>query len=90
MGEKDDRPDAGAIEEEDNLYGHEDEDREPPQASLHPDDPGNFFKLSTFLKTVLAHSITDTDIDSAEVLIRAYCTELLHVCHISLHHKCIH
>jgi hypothetical protein len=72
-------PDAGAMEVEDDLYANDKDDAEPAQANLHPDDPGNFFKLSEFLKIVLAHSITDKDIDQAETLIRAYCTELLHV-----------
>jgi hypothetical protein len=72
-------PDAGAMEVEDDLYANDKDEAEPAQANLHPDDPGNFFKLSEFLKIVLAHSITDEDIDRAETLIRAYCTELLHV-----------
>jgi hypothetical protein len=72
-------PDAGAIEVEEDLYEAPRDQPEPAQASLHPDDLGNFFKLSQFLEIVLAHFITDGDIDRAEVLIRAYCKELLHV-----------
>jgi hypothetical protein len=75
--------DAGAIENEDDIYVHSDKTPEPAQANLHPEDPSNFFKLAAFLKIVLAHSITDDDINSAEDLIRSYCTELLHVGKIS-------
>jgi hypothetical protein len=74
--------DAGAQEEEDDIYGHGDDDNDEPRAAnLHPQDPANFFKLSLFLKIVLAHSVTDSDIDQAEALIRSYCAELMHVCH---------
>jgi hypothetical protein len=71
--------DAGAQEDEDDVYNGHANVEEPRQANLHPDDPANFFKLSKFLKIVLAHSITNDDIDNAEDLIRSYCTELLHV-----------
>jgi hypothetical protein len=77
--------DAGAHHEEDDVFGKsDDETNEPRQPNLHPQDPANFFKLSSFLKIVLAHTITDDDIDQAEGLIRAYCTELLHVSCFSL------
>jgi hypothetical protein len=79
MDRDDPIPDAGAQEDEDDVYDSHDNVEEPRQANLHPDDPANFFKLSKFLKIVLAHSITNDDINDAEGLIRSYCTELLHV-----------
>jgi hypothetical protein len=55
--------DARAMEVQDNLYANNKDNTKPAQANLHPDNPSNFFKLSEFLKIVLAHSITDKDID---------------------------
>jgi hypothetical protein len=54
---------------------------DPVEAHLHPDDPNNFFKLSHFIKLVLAHSLTTADVDKAEDLIRSYCIQLSEVCH---------
>jgi multidrug efflux pump subunit AcrA (membrane-fusion protein) len=45
--------------------------------SLHPDDPGNFLRLSAALRLLVRRRLTDTHIDRAEQLIREYCTELL-------------
>ena len=45
--------------------------------SLHPDNPGNFLKLSAALRLLVRRQLTDTHIDRAEHLIREYCTELL-------------
>jgi hypothetical protein len=60
-----DVPDAGAQEVDEDLYadGHDDQE-DNRHANLHPDDPGNFFKLSHFLKISLAHSLTDKELMS--------------------------
>jgi hypothetical protein len=68
-----------AAREADCNEASEGGEPEPAHANLHPDDPGNFFKLSEFLKIVMAHSLTDADVDRAEVLISKYCLELKHV-----------
>jgi len=47
--------------------------------SLHPDDPHNFLKLCSALRILIRRRLTSRDIDHAEVLIREYCTELIHV-----------
>ncbi|TFY72264.1 hypothetical protein EVG20_g747 [Dentipellis fragilis] len=72
-------PDAGAQETDDIFGNSDDEGNEPIYPNLHPDDPSNFFKLSSFLKIVLSPTITDQAIDEAEHLIRAYCRELVHL-----------
>jgi hypothetical protein len=59
---------------------NEDEEPEPVYPNLHPQDPSNFFKLSAALKLLLARKITDSDIDTADALLREYCTELMEVC----------
>ncbi|EPS99806.1 hypothetical protein FOMPIDRAFT_1030690 [Fomitopsis schrenkii] len=57
----------------------DDEGDEPTHPNLHPDDPAHFFKLTRFLKLVLAVQVTDQSIDEAELLIREYGTNLLHL-----------
>jgi len=47
--------------------------------ALHPDDPGNFLRLSAALRLLVRRRLTDTHIDHAEQLIREYCSELLPV-----------
>ncbi|VDB84878.1 unnamed protein product [Peniophora sp. CBMAI 1063] len=77
------RPDAGAVEEEQDIFAEpDDEDEEaiaraPP--NLHPDDPANMAKLSRFLRIVLAKSLNDAEINTADTLIREYCTELIYL-----------
>lgn len=55
----------------------EKEARSPP--NLHPDDPANFCKLSSAVKLLLSHPITDQQIDAADVLLRSYGPELITV-----------
>ncbi|KAF7372218.1 hypothetical protein MVEN_00081200 [Mycena venus] len=45
--------------------------------NLHPDDPGNFLKLSAALSILQQETLWDADIDNADSLIREYCTELI-------------
>ncbi|KAI0282680.1 hypothetical protein BC826DRAFT_974159 [Russula brevipes] len=45
--------------------------------SLDPDDPANFLKLCSALRILIRHRLNDSEIDQAEDLIRAYCTELI-------------
>ncbi|KAF7377085.1 hypothetical protein MSAN_00127100 [Mycena sanguinolenta] len=61
-------------EDSDDEELEEREARAPP--NLHPDDPPNFFKLSAAVKLLLAHPITDSQIDEAEKLLRSYLPEL--------------
>ncbi|KAK7008315.1 hypothetical protein R3P38DRAFT_2552218 [Favolaschia claudopus] len=46
-------------------------------SNLHPDDPRNFLKLCTALKTFIAGVITETDLTRSDTLIREYCAELV-------------
>ncbi|KAI0027268.1 hypothetical protein K488DRAFT_74674, partial [Vararia minispora EC-137] len=74
--------DAGAQEQQTDLYG-DDKDNEEGDTNrgprLHPDDPGNFFKLSAALNLLLALTIDDASIDEAAALLRDYCIELIHL-----------
>ncbi|KAG0694715.1 hypothetical protein DFH29DRAFT_1006099 [Suillus ampliporus] len=54
-----------------------DDGEEELKFGLHPDDPANFLKLSGALRILMQHTLSDTDIDSADRLIRQYVTELL-------------
>lgn len=63
---------AATGEEEDD----DEEDDETPSC-LHPDDPGNFLKLSEALRILLGRKINDVQIDQAEGLLRGYCQELI-------------
>jgi hypothetical protein len=53
--------------------------------SLHPDDPGNFLRLSAALCLLVRRRLTDTHIDRAKQLIQEYCTELLLVSPLTRH-----
>ena len=53
--------------------------------SLHPDDPGNFLRLSAALHLLVRRRLTDTHIDHAEQLIWEYCTKLLLVSPLARH-----
>ncbi|KAJ6517961.1 hypothetical protein C8R47DRAFT_1062533 [Mycena vitilis] len=67
---------AGADSDDDEDSDEEErEARTPP--NLHPDDPGNFCKLSSAVKLLLSHPITDQQIDTSEQLLRSYCLELI-------------
>ncbi|KAJ6501497.1 hypothetical protein C8R47DRAFT_1107562 [Mycena vitilis] len=67
---------AGADSDDDEDSDDEErEARTPP--NLHPDDPGNFCKLSSAVKLLLSHPITDQQIDTSEQLLRSYCLELI-------------
>jgi hypothetical protein len=81
MAAEDDIPNTGAQEISEDIHGNNGKDStlDVPYANLHPNNPGNFFKLTCFLKITLARSITNLEIDEAEQLIRSYCTEILHV-----------
>jgi len=57
-----------------------DEGEEDVKFGLHPDDPANFLKLCAALRILMQHVLSDTDIDSADTLIRQYNTELIKVC----------
>lgn len=77
-------PDAGAIEEEEDVYvaaspdtENEDDSSKPP--NLHPQDPSNFSKLAAALKLLLAWEIDDAEIDEADKLLREYSLELIYV-----------
>ncbi|EPS97090.1 hypothetical protein FOMPIDRAFT_1129209, partial [Fomitopsis schrenkii] len=72
-------PDAGAQEPDDHFDPSDSEQADSAHANLHPDDPAHFFKLTKFLNLVLAVKVDDRSIDEAEVLIREYCTELMHL-----------
>lgn len=60
----------------DEREAHQDAQR---PSNLHPDDPANFLKLSEALKIYMSYRITDTEIDKADNLIRAYNLELIKV-----------
>jgi len=47
--------------------------------NIHSDDLSHFFKLSKSLQLLIGRTITNTQIDEAEVLLRGYCLELLTV-----------
>jgi hypothetical protein len=47
--------------------------------SLHPDDPGNFLKLSAALLLLAKRSVSYQEITDADMLLRGYCTELISV-----------
>ncbi|KAG1736838.1 uncharacterized protein EDB91DRAFT_1055457 [Suillus paluster] len=53
------------------------DEEEELKFGLHPDDPANFLKLSGALRILMHHTLSDTDIDCADTLIRQYATELL-------------
>jgi hypothetical protein len=60
----------------------EDEARDNATPSnLHPDDPKNFLKLSSALKTLVADVITEADLVKSDQSIREYCAELVDVSH---------
>ncbi|KAE9386142.1 hypothetical protein BT96DRAFT_960642 [Gymnopus androsaceus JB14] len=46
-------------------------------ANLHPDDPQHFLKLCSALCLLVSKSITDEELNEADILIRRYCLELL-------------
>lgn len=76
--------DAGAIDTPADAYDAPEPD--PDDAAfrahgprLHPDDPDNFFKLTSALNLLLATSISDEDVTYAVDMLRKYCCELLHV-----------
>lgn len=71
-------PDDGQYADDDDAYPDPSQE-DPTNEHLHPDDPDNFFKLSHFIKLVLAHSLTSADVDKAEELIRSYCIQLIEV-----------
>ncbi|KAF9224697.1 hypothetical protein BS17DRAFT_766097 [Gyrodon lividus] len=45
--------------------------------ALHPDDPGNFLKLSSVLRLLIKHMVTGAEVNQADQLICQYCTELI-------------
>ncbi|KAJ2929408.1 hypothetical protein H1R20_g7676, partial [Candolleomyces eurysporus] len=53
------------------------EEEEELAACLHPDDPANFMKLCQALRLLLSREISDKQIDEAEQLLSAYCSELV-------------
>jgi hypothetical protein len=71
-------PDTGNYDGDDDAFP-DPAGKEPVHASLHRDDPENFFKLSQFIKLIMAHSLTDDDVDKSETLIRSYCVQLIEV-----------
>lgn len=64
-----------------DVNSDDDEDTSPV---LHPDDPANFLKLSQALQILLAREITEEEINEADVLLRAYVSELVNVSGIRL------
>ncbi|KAG1735328.1 uncharacterized protein EDB91DRAFT_563011 [Suillus paluster] len=60
------------------------DEEEELKFGLHPDDPANFLKLSGALRILMHHTLSDTDIDCTDTLIRQYATELLKVCRRSI------
>lgn len=69
----------------------DDEDSDEEAASrLHPDDPDNFVKLSTALRLLLSRELEEDDIETADELLREYCTELIEVdtytCYLRFNH----
>lgn len=62
-------------------------DEEEALSRLHPDDPDNFVKLSTALRLLLARELEEDDIETADELLREYCTELIEVC-VYIHYPC--
>jgi hypothetical protein len=55
-------------------------------SNLHQDDPGNFLKLCTALKILVAPTITEAELQEADGLIREYGLELVHVCFSNIKH----
>lgn len=61
-------------------HATDDEDSDEEASSrLHPDDPDNFVKLSTALRLLLSRELEEDDIETADELLREYCTELIEV-----------
>lgn len=63
-----------------------DEGEDEIKFGLHPDDPANFLKLSSALRILMRHTLSDADVNSADTLIRQYATELLKGCLVNLCH----
>lgn len=78
--------DEGAIEQDQDIFadagGDSDDDEQGPArpCNLHPDDPANFMKLASVLKTFFAQEITRDEVEKGDRELREYCTELMHVC----------
>ncbi|KAL4258273.1 hypothetical protein AB1N83_009184 [Pleurotus pulmonarius] len=73
------QPDAGAIEEEHDIFvdiNCEDEDV-PQDPNLHPDDPAHFGMLTKALRLLLGHEIRLSEAEEADALLRGYGLELL-------------
>ncbi|RXW12469.1 hypothetical protein EST38_g13387 [Candolleomyces aberdarensis] len=70
------------------------EEEEELPACLHPDDPANFMKLCQALRLLLSREISDKQIDEAEQLLSAYCSELVTLYGANVirpnHHYAIH
>lgn len=74
--------DAGAIEEDADIFADNDDHEEDDShqlPNLHPNDPANFFKLSKALQILLARELSTADVEEADVLLREYCIELSQV-----------
>ena len=50
-----------------------------PPYSLHPDDPAAFLNLAAFLNIFLAESVEEKKLQEADMLVRAYCKDLIRV-----------
>ncbi|KAL6307236.1 hypothetical protein BKA93DRAFT_926583 [Sparassis latifolia] len=100
--------DAGALsdeqeddwEEDTNFHkcqcqddDDDDENRNAP-SNLHPQDVSNFLKLSSALTILLSETLTMSDLDKADSLIRKYCLELIELYGASVirpnHHYATH
>jgi hypothetical protein len=55
----------------------QDEDEIP--GNLHPDDPNNFLKLCRAIQILVHRTITEVDLQEADLLLREYCAELVTV-----------
>ncbi|THU96176.1 hypothetical protein K435DRAFT_819510 [Dendrothele bispora CBS 962.96] len=93
--------DDGAKEQEHDIYmdgaagSDDDDDGESRTApKLHPEDPANFFKLSSALKLLLSRKLYSSDILEFERLIRDYNCELIRLYGKNVlrpnHHYAIH
>lgn len=86
---------AGAVEDHDDVsYGSKKAPRKKKNSlseaeqieydnmtpcNLSAEDPANFLKLCRAIQILIRREIVETDLQTADTLIREYCSELVHV-----------
>lgn len=57
----------------------DDDDEIDLKFKLHHDNPINFLKLGSALRLLMKRTISNVDVETADSLLREYCTELIWV-----------